>query len=172
MSRSTKIIIVAVIICAIGLLAGLLLEHYTKSSESGSAAKDFTVQDAKGNDVKLSDYSGKPVVINFATSWCSYCRQEMPDIQKAYEKYGSKVQFMIIDAVGASGETKASFVKYIKSKGYTFPVYYDNDQSALEAYGITTFPHTFFIDKNGNLSDQILGATNYDDLKTQIESML
>ena len=172
MSRSTKIIITVAFLCILGLIGGLIFEHYVNSYQSGTNAGDFVVRDSSGQKVALSDYKGKAVVVNFATSWCTYCKQEMPDVQKAYEKYGDKVQFMIIDAVGSSGETKAKFDKLIKANGYTFPVYYDNDQSAIQAFGITSFPHTFFIDKKGQLSNEILGAASYSSLETQIKALL
>jgi len=172
MSKSTKIIITAAFLCVLGLIGGLIFEHYISSYDKVSDPGDFVVQDASGKNVALSDLKGKPVLINFAASWCTYCKQEMPDIQKAYEKYGDDVQFMIIDAVGQSGETKAKFVKLIKTGGYTFPVYYDNKQSALEAFAVTSYPQTYFINKNGKLVDQTLGATNFSDLETQIKALL
>ena len=53
-------------------------------------AMDFTVYDAEGNAVKLSDFFGKPIVLNFWASWCGPCKSEMPDIEAAYQEYGSR----------------------------------------------------------------------------------
>mgnify|MGYP002512586036 CR=1 FL=1 len=59
-------------------------------------AKDFTVYDIDGNPVKLSDFRGRPIVLNFWASDCYYCVQEMPDFQNAYEKYGDEVVFLMV----------------------------------------------------------------------------
>jgi cytochrome c biogenesis protein CcmG/thiol:disulfide interchange protein DsbE len=174
MNRTKKIIITVSFFCILGLAGGLILDHYYGNAPtSGSKATDFTVTDTSGNEIKLSDFKGKkPVVVNFATSWCTYCKQEMPDFQKAYKKYGDQVQFMIIDCIGASGETKAAFNKFISANGYTMPVFYDNDKIAQAAYGINSFPQTYFIDKDGKLADQFLGATSYSEVEKVIKTLI
>jgi cytochrome c biogenesis protein CcmG/thiol:disulfide interchange protein DsbE len=174
MNRTKKIVIAVSFFCLLGLAGGLILDHnYGNKQSNGSTATDFKVTDVSGNEVSLSDFKGKtPVIVNFATSWCTYCKQEMPDFQKAYEKYGDKVQFMVIDCIGASGETKKSFQKFIASGGYTMPVYYDNEQIAQAAYGINSFPQTYFIGKDGKLVNQFLGATNYTELEKAIKSLI
>ena len=60
-------------------------------------APDFTVYDASGNPVKLSDYFGKPIVLNFWASWCGPCQMEMPDFQEKYEALDGQVQFLMIN---------------------------------------------------------------------------
>ena len=62
-----------------------------------SKAPDFTMEDANGKTVKLSDFQGKPVVLNFWTSWCGYCKEEMPYFESAYKEYGDRVQFIMLN---------------------------------------------------------------------------
>ena len=77
------------------------------AQESKFAAPDFTVYDGDGNEVHLSDYKGKPVVLNFWATWCYYCKEEMPDFDRAYEKYPD-VQFLMVNATDGIQETMAS----------------------------------------------------------------
>ena len=83
-------------------------------------APDFTVLDYDGNEVKLSDYKGKPVVLNFWATWCFYCKEEMPDFNTAYEKYPD-VEFLMLNATDGYQETIEDARSHITEKGYTFP---------------------------------------------------
>ena len=114
-------------------------------------APDFTVLNWEGEDVKLSDLFGKPIVLNFWASGCGPCRNEMPDFQAAYEKYGNDVQFMMVNYIGFFGETVDSAKEFVNGQEYTFPVYFDTDNSAAATYGIYSIPQTFFINKHGEI---------------------
>lgn len=119
---------------------------------SKTPAPDFMVYDDAGNPVKLSDFKGAPVVINFWATWCPYCTVEMPEFETAYKASGDTVQFMMIDATDGQQETKEKAAAYVKEKGFTFPVFYDTDLSAINTYGIQAFPTTVFVDKDGNIA--------------------
>ncbi len=143
-------------------------EEYNENAENtkqGNDVSDIRIFDPEGNEVYLSDFSGKPVVLNFWATWCGYCIQEMPDFQEAYEKYGEDVQFLIVntdDSIDA-GE------KFLKDKGYTFPSYYDLEHSAAITYAITGIPRTIAIDKNGTIKYNRAGMINAETLEGIIE---
>ncbi len=124
-------------------------------SDTGSSEKekvkapDFTVLDSDGNSVKLSDLFGKPIVLNFWASWCPPCKSEMPEFDKVYGEVGEDITFVMVDLVDGQRETKEKGQKYVEDKGFSFPVYFDVDQAAGYAYGITSIPTTLFIDKDG-----------------------
>ncbi len=114
---------------------------------------DFTVYDASGKQVNLSDYAGKPIVLNFWASWCGPCKAEMPDFQKAYEKYGSEVQFLMVNLSSSNQETQDKAEDFLESQGYSFPVLFDLDGDAALAYGVESIPTTYFFDKSGKIVD-------------------
>ena len=111
-------------------------------AEQQVAAPDFTVYDASGNPVKLSDYFGKPIVLNFWASWCGPCQMEMPDFQEKYEALDGQVQFLMINMTDGSRETVTSASEFIKKQGYTFPVLYDTETDAAAAYSANSLPTT------------------------------
>lgn len=121
-------------------------------------APDITVYDAGGNAVKLSDMQGKPVVLNVWASWCGPCKQEMPDFQAAYEKYDGQLIFMMVNLTGQ--DTVADAKALLAETGYTFPVYYDTDNSAAKSYNTGSIPATFFINARGEMVTYAIGAIN------------
>lgn len=112
-------------------------------------APDFTVYDADGNAVQLSDFFGKPIVLNFWSSRCDPCKYEMPDFNEVYKEMGDSVQFLMVNMTDGSWDTKETASKFIEKEGYEFPVFYDTDQSAARTYGVYSLPTTYFIDANG-----------------------
>lgn len=121
-------------------------------------APDFTVVDQEGNSVALSDFRGQPVVINFWASWCPPCKGEMPDFEKVYQQRKDDLVFMMINMTDGQRETQEKGQAYIDQEGYTFPIYFDLDQSVAMAYGISAIPTTLFIDKEGYLMTGAQGA--------------
>ena len=131
-------------------------------------APDFTVYDGDGNEVRLSDYIGRPVVLNFWASWCGPCQMEMPEFQEKYEELGEEIQFLMINMTGGR-ETLESAQEFIAEHGYTFPVLYDTDTDAAIAYGAYSLPTTYFIDAEGNAVAQATGAIDGETLQIGID---
>ena len=135
-------------------------------------APDFTAYDADGNAVRLSDYFGKPLVLNFWASWCGPCKSEMPDFEEACAQYGGDIHFMMVNSTDGSRETVDTASAYLADNGYTFPAYFDTDFEASTAYGVTGLPTTFFIDSEGDLVAYARGALNAETLQTGIDMLL
>ena len=135
-------------------------------------APDFTVYDLEGNAHKLSDFRGKPVIVNFWASWCGPCKSEMPDFQAKFEEYGEDIQFLMVNLTDGSQETVDSAQDYIDGQGYTFPVYFDTDYSGAIAYSVSAVPATYFIDENGALVAYGKGAMSADVLQKGIDMLI
>ena len=138
-------------------------------TEAYPQARDFTVQDIDGNDVKLSEQFGKPLVVNFWASWCPPCKEEMPDFESVYQEMGEQVTFMMVNLVDGSRETLETATDYITANGYTFPIYFDVNQDAAYTYTITSIPTTLFINAKGEIVTSAVGAIDAEALKQGIQ---
>lgn len=135
-------------------------------------APDFTVYDSNGEAVKLSDFAGTPVVLNFWASWCGPCKREMPDFQEAYDTYGEQLQFMMVSRTDGTRETVDTASSFISSEGYTFPYFCDTDRVAATNYNITAIPQTFFIDADGYIVLWYYGMIYADQLQAGLNMLL
>lgn len=115
---------------------------------TGNLALDFTLEDENGKKVSLSDFFGKPIVLNFWASWCSPCKAEMPYMEKTWREYqeqGSDLVFLLVN-VGESLQTVKSFYE---KNFYTMPLVYDTKSTVFSRYLLRGIPATFFIDREG-----------------------
>lgn len=130
---------------------------------------DFTVYDANGNKVYLTDYIGKPIVLNFWATWCVPCKKEMPDFHEKYLEYGDEVQFLMVNVTGY--DTMKDIQAYLNETGYTFPVLYDVDLDAVETYKIDGYPTTLFIDAEGYIIARFRGTISADTLQKNLDKI-
>ena len=132
-------------------------------------APDFTVENADGEEVKLSDYVGKPIVLNFWASWCSPCKSEMPDFNEAWEELGEEVHFLMVNMTDGSRETVDTAKEYVEEQGFSFPVFFDTQSQAAIAYGAYSLPTSYFIDAEGYVVARAVGAIDRDTLQKGLD---
>lgn len=121
----------------------------------GNRAIDFELQTLDGKTVKLSDYRGKPVLLNFWATWCGPCRFEMPFLQQINDSYAAKGLVMLAVDIDESPDTVKKFMADF-NLSLTVPM--DTGKKISKAYSITGIPTTFLIDKNGIIRQKIVGA--------------
>ena len=141
-------------------------------STADNKADDFTVYDENKNKVRLSDYMGKPLIVNFWASWCPPCKREMPVFQEARDQYGEEVTFLMINETDGGRETMDTAQTFWKENGYTMEVLFDLDQDAGNTYNLLYLPRTVLIDENGNIVENHVGELSETELTNAIEKLL
>jgi peroxiredoxin len=131
----------------------------------GKYAPDFELVDTEGNARKLSDFRRKAVILNFWASWCPPCRQEMPEFQKIYDKGD-----IVVIGVNLQ-EDRENVVKFAQKNSLSFPLLLDPEGKAKALYNVFTQPVTYFIDKDGRITDKKFGALTSEEINEKINSL-
>lgn len=134
----------------------------------GRPAPDFTLPTLDGGEFRLSDYRGKPVVLNFWATWCGPCQRELPAIERAAEHYRDVVVFAAVD----QAETQQRVQAFVDEMGLTVIVPMDGEQVVGERYDVLGLPTTFFIDENGIIRSVWMGEMNSIVLAEHISGIL
>jgi len=139
-----------------GSLAGSGSEAIDTADLRGKPAPDFELLNLTGKKVKLSDYRGKPVLLNFWATWCGPCRIEMPwfaNLQKQYGQKGLEIVGVALD----DDSSPADIAKFAKEIGVNYTILVGKD-SVGDAYGgVVGLPTTFYIDATGKIVEQTAG---------------
>jgi len=135
-------------------------------TEVGNIAPSFTLETITGETVSLSDYRGKVVMINFWATWCPFCVDEMPDIQKAQEEFGDSLVVLGINRA-ESIETQNTFFNELETD-ITYNLLLDSTDSVSTKYGVLAMPTTFFLDKNGVITNRFFGQIFLLDMQNNI----
>ena len=143
-----------------------------EKTEDAVPAADFTVLDGEGNPVSLSDFQGKPVVVNFWATWCGPCKAELPYFDALYTEYGGSVQFLMVNMTDGTYDTIESVKDFVSGEGYGFPVYYDTEMSAAAAYAVQSIPRTLFIRADGSLAAEQIGMMEEGTLREKIGNLI
>ncbi len=169
--KGNLLLLGGIILVAAALAIGYLLSTQEAEDSPGAAAElpvgpevgflapDFKLTDLDGKVIQLSELRGQPVFINFWATWCPPCRQEMPDIQSAYEKYGKTVRFLAVNLTATENSIEV-VRQYMSSNGYTFSALLDRDGSVATLYQVRAIPTSFFIDAEGVIRYKYVGAMN------------
>jgi len=164
MSKPLKIMLI--ITLASVLTMGFAMAGCSSNSTAptvGNLAPNFQLDNLEGESVSLSDFRGKPVMLNFWATWCPPCVSEMPYIQQMYEEWRDKGLILLVIHMGGS---PSQVKEFLQSHNLSLPVLLDINQDVAQKYGIQYIPTTFFIDKDGIIQEKIIGAFSG---KAQIE---
>lgn len=132
-------------------------------------AAGFTLDSltAPGQHITLSQYQGKPLIVNFWASWCEPCQQETPLLARWYTRQHGHVIIVGLD----ENDTAASALQFAKAKGVGYPIGVDPQLAAANAYGVTGLPQTFFLNAQHRIVDHVLGAVTQADLDKGLRLM-
>jgi peroxiredoxin len=163
-------------VVGLGLIAGgvwLILSRFpinTGSSAAGNVvssepaplaghpAPDFELKTLEGGTLRLSDFKGRPVIVNFWATWCPPCRAEFPDFQKVSVEQGNTV--VIIGVNHTSGDSPQLVPGFVEEFGITFPIVLDESGDTVKTYRVVGLPTTVFIDSNGIIKEVFTGPIN------------
>lgn len=151
--------IIPVFILTAALVLAVLLPHVQSRNLAGFPAPDFTLPGLNGKDLRLSDLRGKVVFLNLFTTWCPPCRMEMPAMETLYRRLQDR-GFVVVAVSQDEGGAKvvSPFVAEMK---LSFPVLLDPIGRLSGRYGITGYPETFLIDRNGNVLKHFVGPEEW-----------
>ena len=130
------------------LLATLLAVMPVTAGQMGAAAPDFTLPDASGKQISLSDFEGQVVLINFWASWCGPCREEMPLLDELAQRY-EPLGFTMLGVNVEEDSTLAD--KFLAGTPVNFPILYDRENSVSKKYDVIAMPSTVIVGRGGNI---------------------
>ena len=148
------------------------LEKEESGITKSQLAPDFTLQNLAGEEVTLSDFRGKNVILNFWTTWCPPCKAEMPHMQKYYDKHGEKDNVIIL-AVNLTydSDSEEKVKQFASSYNIDFPILLTQTDTIEKQYKIMTIPSTFFINTEGRIQRQIVGPLDLSALQQYVSEL-
>jgi len=156
--------VVYLMILAFGYVLGLAVFYVppdTVEAASNEPAPDLTLHKLGGKTIRLNEYKGKWVFLNFWATWCPPCVQEMPEMEMFYKKFKDKNLVML--AVSVDKDDPARISSFIKDHGFTFDVFLDPSGDSLDQFGTSKIPSTFIINPKGEIVSQASGPRSWMD---------
>jgi peroxiredoxin len=123
----------------------------------GNTAPDFELTTLDGKKVKLSDYQGKKVILNFWATWCPPCKAEMPHMQNYYEDFAEQENVEILAVNLTSGDSADKVEDFVRDYGLTFPIPMDVEGEVGQTFEAITIPTSYMIDTKGRIQNKIVG---------------
>ncbi|HTS36959.1 MAG TPA: TlpA disulfide reductase family protein [Candidatus Solibacter sp.] len=173
--RSPMSLFVAAVVAALMLYFGFHMARragptHRSSTVKSSPAPDFTLQSLDGKDMRLSDFRGKAVLLNFWATWCGPCKIEMPWFVELQKEYGPQ-GFQIV-GVAMDDSSKEDIAKFAKDMGVNYPVLIGKE-AVGEAYGgVPALPESFFISRDGKIMDKFIGLRGKGEVEDAIKKTL
>jgi cytochrome c biogenesis protein CcmG/thiol:disulfide interchange protein DsbE len=155
-SRGMKVAAVTGVL-ALATLVGILV--LGRRNAGGGMADDFAVTDLNGQAVRLSGYRGQVVLLNLWATWCPPCREEMPSMERLWQRFRGK-GFVLL-AVSQDEEGATAVAPFVKNHQLTFPVLVDPDHQVGDRYGVWGYPESFLIDREGHVVERVIGPRDW-----------
>lgn len=140
-----------------------------EKTESAETAPNFDLTSTNGKSIKLSDYRGKVVIVDFWATWCPPCRKGIPDLIELQKEFRND---LVVIGVSLDQDTKSDVVPFIKKYGINYPIVYGNNQVIMDYGSINAIPTSFIIDKNGKIVDKHIGLVPKSEYVNKIKEIL
>ena len=176
MKRDPVILIVIALVISLMLAFGIRKSRHTSGREhsagqlQGQAAPDFALTSLDGKTVKLSDFRGKAVLLNFWATWCEPCKIEMPWFVELQNKYGPQGLQVLGVAMDDSGTKEIG--DFAKTMKVNYPIVIGKESVGDQYGGIPYLPSTFYIDRDGKVIDRIFGLVSRSEIESDIQKAL
>src|SRR6202051_572291 len=161
-------------VISIMLVFGIQRVHHSKvvppGKLQGQPAPDFTLTTPEGKTMKLSDFHGKAVLLNFWATWCGPCKVEMPWFVDLQKQYGS--QGLQIIGVAMDDGSKEDIAKFAKDMGVNYPILIGKESVGDQYGGVPALPETFVVGRDGKIVDKILGLRGKAEIEDSIRKAL
>jgi peroxiredoxin len=136
--------------------------------QPGAPAPDFALTDQNGDRFALADFQGRPVFLNFWADWCTFCKEEMPDMQRIADQFGGELVVIGVN----SGDSVETGERFVERAGVQYRRLYDLDLTVTEGYRVQAMPTSYFIDAEGRIADFNFGFMTYERMLAKIEALL
>ncbi|MCO0599880.1 thiol-disulfide oxidoreductase ResA [Peribacillus butanolivorans] len=166
-----KSLVTAILVLGLGytIYTNLIIKNEAVTIDQSNLAPDFTLQDLKGNEVKLSDYRGKGVILNFWATYCPPCEKEMPYLNKVYQEYEDKgIEILAVNAQ----EPRIIVSPFVLEKKLSFSILLDRTGEAIEQYKVNNLPVTYLINEDGEITQTISGELTEKKVRSYVESII
>jgi cytochrome c biogenesis protein CcmG/thiol:disulfide interchange protein DsbE len=169
LARRHKVITGSVAVFVAAVIAVSLATSGSATPPADKAAAGFTLTalGKPGQQVSLSQYQGKPLIINFWASWCGPCQQETPLLAGWYKQQHGHVALLGLD----ENDVAADAVRFAAAKGVSYPIGFDPAVTVPAAYGVDGLPQTFFLNAEHRIVDHVLGAVTEAELAKGLRLM-
>ncbi len=151
-------------------VAGALFFGLASAQEIGKKAPEFVLNDLSGKPVKLSDFAGKVVLLDFWATWCRPCIMELPHLKELYKTY--KDSGLVIVGVAFQSGSARDIAKSAQKHGLTYPLLMGDDKVDKAYGGIVGFPTKFLIDRKGVLAKKFFGSRSKSQIEAEIKKLL
>ncbi|MCZ2259022.1 redoxin domain-containing protein [Sporosarcina sp. G11-34] len=139
----------------------------------GDTLPDFELETLSGDLVKLSDYKGQKVILNFWASWCGPCKAEMPHMENYYKKSKEEdnVEIIAVNLMGEERKGIKGIEEFVSAYGLTFPVPLDTDGLVMDTYEILAIPTTYFLNTDGTIAHKLMKPMDEKTIKSYVDSL-
>jgi peroxiredoxin len=176
--KRNALVFVALVVAILAMLAsGKYLDRTRKhgpvklvGNVQGVPAPDFTLTSLDGREVKLSDFRGKAVLLNFWATWCPPCKVEMPWFEDLQRRYGG--DGLVVIGVAMDDTEPATIAKFASDLGVNYPVLLGTDKVSDDYGDVQYLPTTFYIGRDGTIVDKMTGLLERKDIEAAVKKAL